>query len=322
MYRLRSTALLVTLPALLLGLFVAGPLAAQANRLTPGLAGERPPAPAAPEVASSLFWPLPQGLFFLSGTISVEVEVLLDGQLSFSESFRMEMPESLEGRAVELLTTRPRELSRLREIAVRDLAAITVRILVDGVEWDARPFAELDAVSRQLQQGRLQLARLTFGDPSEPEVPLRQTSAAATACEDQCDQEWWDCIETECYPEIICETCEVEHELCLDNCNPPPPPTCQDPKSVTYRTVTTLVGFGPTGYWQCYEDIFESDFYDGEWYEEWQYTYKDTRYKRTEYCNGTVTEEVVQVTYWYYFCNRPTFLFCYYPFTWAYNVCY
>lgn len=322
MVRLRSTALLVALPALLLGLLVAGPLSAQPERLTPGPGGERPSAPAAPEVAGSLFWPLPQGLFFLSGTVPVEVEVLLDGQLSFSESFRMEMPESLEGRAVELLTTRPRELSRLGEIAVRELAAITVRILVDGVEWDARPFTELDEVSRQLQQGRLQLARLRFGDPSEPQVPLRQTSAAATACEDQCYDDYLLCIETECFPEIICETCEVEHELCLENCNPPPPPTCQDPKSVTYRTVTTLVSYGPTGYWQCFEDIFESDFYDGEWYEEWRYTYKNTRYKRTEYCDGTVTETVDQVSYWYSYCWRPTYLFCYYPFTWVYNVCY
>lgn len=318
MSHLRPAAVFVALPVLLLGLFVTGPVSAQPDRLHPGLIGEKPPAPEAPEVAGALFWPLPEGLFFLSGPVPVEVEVLLDGELSFSESFRMEMPEALEGHAVELLTSRPEALPRLREIAARNLATVTVRVRVDGVEWDVRPFTELDAASRQLQQGGLRLVRLSFGAPSEPELPI-QTSAAAITCESQCHDDYLLCIETVCFPQIICETCETEYQLCLDNC---PEPPCQDPKSVTYRTVTTLVGYGPTGFWQCFEDIFQSDFYDGEYYEEWRYTYKDTRYKRVEKCDGTVTETVDSITYWYAYCWRPTYLSCYYPLTWAYNICY
>lgn len=100
-----------------------------------------------------------------------------------------------------------------------------------------------------------------------------------------------------------------------------PPPPCEDPKSVTYRTETTLVGYGPTGYWHCFEEPWEYDFYDGYYYEEYQYTYKDTTIKRTVYCDGTVTEEVVEVTYRYAYCFEPTHLICYYPVNWP-PLCY
>jgi hypothetical protein len=87
-------------------------------------------------------------------------------------------------------------------------------------------------------------------------------------------------------------------------------------------TVTQLVGYGWTGYSQCLESLFENDFYDGEWYDEYAYVFKNTRIRRTEYCNGTVTEDVLWVSYAYFYCNRPAYWTCYYPWTWEYNVCY
>jgi hypothetical protein len=325
----RTVLSFMLLPALVLGLFaLAGPLSAQPKRLTPALGNERPATPEAQDLEPALFWPLPEGLFLFQGTgpeVPVEVQVLIDGDLSFSESFQMEVPRELEGHAVELLTSHPKELGVLRALAARGRVTITVRIVIDGVEWDTLPFDQLADLSSELQQGKLQLVNLHFDGSSEPVTPLAQRAVSREACEDYCWDRYLNCLEIECAPQIICDTCEVEYQFCLDECPapppPPPPPPCEDPKSVTYHTVTSLVGYGPTGYWQCFEDIWENDFYDGTYYEEWQFVYKDTRYKRVELCDGTVTETVDSVTYWYFYCNLPNYLFCYYPWTWAYNVC-
>lgn len=295
---------------------LAGPLLAEPLLFSSGLQSIEL-SEAASEVPRPLLWQ-PEDLPSPQRPHQVEVQVLRGGALSLTESFLLTPPEVLDGHAVELLTSRPQELSVLRALAADGRADLTVRILVDGVEREHLPFAELDASSR-LQTGSLRLVPLVFGaaQSDDPPTPLEPAAGAATACEQQCDDEYLLCIETECYPEILCETCEVEHDLCLQGC-PPPEPVCP---TVSYYTTTTLVSFGPTGYWQCLEEIWENDFEDGYWYEEYAWVYRNTRIRRIVACDGGVTEEVAEVTYSYFYCNQNTYLFCYYPWTWAYNMC-
>ena len=72
---------------------------------------------------------------------------------------------------------------------------------------------------------------------------------------------------------------------------------------------------------KCLELPWESDYQWGEWYQPLQVTYKFYTLRRTEYCNGTVVNEELNVSYSTVFCYNSTHSACRNPLFKATNVC-
>lgn len=279
-------------------------------------------------------------LFFLlteeqaSAGKELEFRISLNGRPLLEEKITLQRGAS-KTPAFELLAREPETLARVRGLQERPSNQVTIAVALDGQILYESSFAELVEYNRTLWKGPFQpqaveskVRSFAPGLTGHAKPAAREKQALssvpvqkAASCPEQCSENYQWCLENVCHPQgtFFCEECDQEYESCMSSC---PPPPCTDPKSVRDYTVTQLVGYGWTGYSQCLESVFENDFYDGEWYDEYQFVYKNTRIRRTEYCDGTVTETVLWVTYSYFYCNRPAYWTCYYPWTWEYNVCY
>lgn len=256
----------------------------------------------------------------------LEVRVAVDGRPFVEERLSLE-PGQAKASDFELLARDPETLDRLYTLSKNAAHRIVVTVIADGETVRELSFRDLVRSNRALKRGKLQPqaakseVRVFIPKVSPPgsqeRTALNKGLQPDPDCEAQCDEQAQLCYYDYCDQRGDCSYCWDDYEYCVDRC----PTVCSDPKNVREFTQTQLVSYGWTGYSQCMEDIFENDFQDGELYDEYQYTYKNTRIRRTEYCNGTYSDEVLSVSYSYAYCNRRTFLTCFNPWTWAYNIC-
>jgi hypothetical protein len=151
-------------------------------------------------------------------------------------------------------------------------------------------------------------------DPSRPHPDLDGLLRAGTKdsspdpqCVQECYDTWGYCSSVEmencgCYPHCV--------DQCINNC----PWSCTDPLSVSERTVVEIVGASLVDY-NCYEDWPEFDFHNGHYYYTYWVTYKHSRIRTTRYCDNSVTEEVIGVSYSNGYCSVQDYWnTCAYPF--------
>lgn len=267
--------------------------------------------PEPPETAGTLLvWHLP-ALVAADRPMELEVEVLGNGRVAFTEVARIGIRDVEGERAVELLASDPERRDHYLALAERGNVELEVRLSIDGRVVAQHPLASL---AREGIAEGTRLLPLQYGAPAAPIGDDRQVFAVTAAdctqraaCLDSCRDDYMLCMETVCFPQIICEECENQHQLCQSSC---PPPCCTEPKSVTYSTNVQMVSATWSGS-GCYEGYFGGPGYN---YDRYWVEYKFTKYKHTESCSGTVTTTVDSVWYESDYCWQSTWFQC--PFPW------
>lgn len=312
---------------------VASPLLAQprASRdlsvLTPpelrGVVGTDPRIKEALE-SRPLFFAPPEDE--LSGARRLEFRVNLNGKPYLEETLRI---ERLGVGAFELLAMQPALLDRLYETAADRENRLTVEVLVDGRPVHAfSSFEELVQYNRELKTTSLnpRVARSEVRDytgaAKAPAVPTAKPGTAKGMqadpyCADQCYGDYdrctdygWGCDYGDC------SRCQNSLDACLSYC----PIVCVDPKSSTIETNNAVVATD-YGMQECREHHWESDFLSGELYTNTRFTWKRTKFQRTEYCDGHVEQQVISYEYWYDYCWSRSYTQCNSPWATAYPTC-
>lgn len=118
-------------------------------------------------------------------------------------------------------------------------------------------------------------------------------AAADQACEDECSRTYWECSDN-CGPfgGALCEQqCSDAANTCFHRCSNCP--------STREYTESTFEGYGPTGRRFCLKSQFANH---GAVYDEVYQVWKNTRYRRTDNCDGSHTTTVLGVSYDYPCC--------------------
>lgn len=309
------------------------PLTAQPSTQGPGSSGlagviEAADDPRLKEALESrtLFFVLPAGQGSSEGR-SLEFRVQLNGQPYLVETLALG-PLSDESPAFELLATKPILRDRLYQLGGKASNRITVQVVLDGqLLREFTSFAELLWYNREVKKGHLQprFAASEVRDLTSQRGPERfgglgRVSAKGMVtdpdCAQQCSDQYYQCREYYCDYGNCSPHCDTDYNRCINSC----PTTCEDPKSTSDSTSTQLVGYS-YGYQDCLEHWWEYDYHHGEWYQMVYLTYKHTTTRRTEYCDGSVTHEVVSVWYSNASCWNRTWSTCMYPWSKAWNTC-
>jgi len=269
--------------------------------------------------AEVLFYDL-DGDFIREGR-TLTFNITADGAPLFQETIQLQ-PLAFERVAVEALARNPRAMEVLFDLHQSGGVAIEFEVAIDGKPLETVSFAELrernglliqsESFSPWSGESKLDLLRAK----KNAEEPNHNPATEAT-CEQQCNAEYEDCALYYCGSgTVFCDPCLTILAECLDDC---PPPQCQDPKSVSTSTSTQFLGSTYQGL-QCMDSIFYGQ--PSEYYEVLLNNYKETTTRRTEYCDGSVTTEVIGVNYFSVVCYRPTYWQCSFGFGYPSPICY
>lgn len=303
---------------------LAGPAAAQSG----GLAAER-----ACNVGQSLssLW---NGEALESRSLFLSLSEIVSGQgsgrtltLEFVRNGKPIASEEflLPGEAVgdvEILARHRDLLERIYKLAEGKEPRLNLKVRVDGRVVRELSFEDLAAESLQLQEHGLKPVALKsrVADRLAP-APFRRRGSAEEisllakgyqpdpSCVGDCYDQYAGCTD-----ENLCNSCPTCGELinqCISWC----PQICSDPAGVSERTEREVVGLQLLDY-GCYEDRWQWDFQYGHYYSTYYYTFKYTTYRRTYYCNGSYSDEVINVTYYSDYCSSPSYS-CNWPGSWA-----
>jgi hypothetical protein len=302
--------LALTLFTASLALAAAGPRT-PANRPVPN----RPIVDPTEEIAQSLFVRVPGTEE--TGSRTVELQVQLDGRPFLTE--KLEVDATREDVDVELLARDAATLARLFRMAERQRAQISVAVRLDGSPLHELSFQEMVEASAKLVRSRdfrprpvASRLELFVPEPPKPDFlnpEMNKGMQPDPTCEQGCSDAYMFCSEN-CDQRGSCAYCTTDYQNCVASC----PQVCVDPKRVYDFTSTQLVGV-TTYYSTCYELPNQSDYQWGEWFDYRQYQWKNTRIRRTEYCNGTYSDQVLSVSYSSTYCSYRTYQICAWPAT-------
>ncbi len=304
-------------PALLTCLFLT---ASAALALSTG--PKAPPSPASEifgQPLSSQRQSDDRALYYLLGSAGHELEfdVRVNGQSYLDE--KMTLPADAAGATFELLAGDTAHRDRLLKLAESWRNRVSVAVKVDGRAVRELSLGELLASSRDLQRLPFRLGQVIKGtrwfSPEASEAPRRSPlSGLLKDCTSNCQSQFYSCMSSVCAGQEECDYCNQEFAACDANC---PPPTCTDPKSVSYYdspgTITSVTWAGTS----CLLDAPSlAEYYDHDYV-----TVRVDHYTVTTYCDGH-SSSTYYSTYSSGYCWHPTHISCssasYYPI----NVCY
>lgn len=282
-----------------------------ANRTVPNQAAAAPTE----DVAPSLFVRVPGGKAG-AGERSLKLQVQLDGRPFLTEKLQVEATQ--DDIAVELLARDSATRARLFRLAKRQGSQLSISVLLDGSPLHEMSFQKMLDASAKLIQSRdfhprpaASRVEIFVPDPSKPDVRSPAMSKGMQPdpeCEQACNDTYITCYYEICDQRGNCSYCWTDYEYCVAGC----PQICVDPKKVYEFTSTQLIG-AVTYYSTCYELPNQTDYLWGERFDYRRYDWKHTRIRRTEYCNGTYSDEVLSVSYSSTYCNYRTYATCYRP---------
>jgi hypothetical protein len=236
---------------------------------------------------------------------TLDVRVLVGGELFLTEALAVREPDLQADPVVELLSRNPSELALLFAAAEKQPGLVRFELSVDGGPARSLTFEELLAHNRELLGKNLlpQVAVSAVERPGEGEA-LQSVSAAVVTC-DQCWTNYYSCQYNSCVPELpprFCDRCDTQLDLCLASCEEPP---CEPWSEIVYTVV-------PVSYYslgiRCFYDVWYP--YDPWEFDEQVWTYKQTKIQRTHNCDGTTTDTVLSITYPQDYCYQRWFWDC------------
>lgn len=204
--------------------------------------------------------------------------------------------------AVRLMASHGAELANVRKIAETRGDELTVRISAGERVLVTGLFRDLDAAGKVLV-GNANVV----GAMSAIDVYLGQRTKAAVKtngmepdpeCESYCNQEYQNCMEWRCDQRGSCEFCWDEYENCVWNC----PKVCVDPKKVSdYQRYVYL----STDYYGNYCLRYWTDNHAYP-YNVYKDHYRVETVRKTEYCDGSYSEQVISSYNTYSWCYWQT----------------
>lgn len=247
------------------------------------------------------------------GPAAVRFDVHLDGQPYLTERLTLKPSDVLEP-AVEFLARDPKRLASLYELSAAG-NKIDISVLLNGQAMDSFTFESFVAYNEQIKSEGIHpvsTSPLRKQSPEADDGKLDQITASLTSgsCRDSCYADYDYCIYANCEPYVYnywCSRCDDTYYSCLNNC------PCED--QVSYTTRKEVVNSYDTGWAECLREWA----YRSILYKEVAYSIKNTKYKVTTHCDGTTTEEPVEVWYNYQTCFRSTGGICFYPSRNTYN---
>jgi hypothetical protein len=249
---------------------------------------------------------------------SLEVQVRFDGKPFLTE--KIAVPPSRQALDVELLARDAASLERLFRLAEKQAGRISVSVLLNGKVVHDLTLEELASASAGLLESRdfhpvpaASKVELFVAEPPMPDFlqpAMNKGYQPDPECEQACNDTYVTCYYEICDQRGDCSYCIRDYDYCVAGC----PQICVDPKKVSEFTTSEVIGVS-TLYSTCHELPNQSDFQWGEWYDYRKYDWKNTRIRRTEYCNGTYTDEVLSVTYSSTYCKSRSYLTCSRPAT-------
>ena len=203
--------------------------------------------------------------------------------------------------AVELLAWHPQVRQQILARAA-DGDRVTVQVGAGTAPILSTTVFDLLLAARVLRRGELvtpQTRSVVLADALSTGPTGQSFLVTKGTCEDTCYREFRSC-ESDCGIDDQCIWyCELVRDHCLLDCE-----TCTEP-TIEEWTTTTLVSwtyYGPT---EC-DGPLHGTGKEARWgYMKLKYT----DYRKTTYCDGTSTTEVIGVSYWEGFCWRLFFIY-------------
>jgi len=247
---------------------------------------------------------------------TLELAFDLDGERLASEQLQLQANKAGD---VEILARRPELLARIYQAAAQADGRVRVSVRLDGRLVREQTFHDLVAANRRLKQAPLSLLRVpsqVTPAAAEPQAPIGASGGLShlfakdvtpdPGCVQDCNDTYGYCSSIEqvgcdCYPNCVSQ--------CINNC----PQICTEPASVSESTTDQVISYTQVDY-HCYEDWPETDFWDGHYYWIFQTTHKRSRIRTTRHCDGSTTDEVIDVSYYTSYCSDRNYLAtCEYP---------
>lgn len=240
----------------------------------------------------------------LAGVRQVEVVFEMDDRLLAREV--IQVPSGLAAAAtLELLATAPDTLGRLYELAEEEGGLLSVTLLTDGLELRRLSFQDLVAYNREIKTAtKLDVVPrkskvVSALDRPAAGAPGRLISTTGKGlswvldqgCVNYCDDQFDRCQRAAAcgFKDRRCDLCVEQHNTCVNNCWVQ---VCTDPKNVSESDEYELINVYYLGQ-ECVQDPNLNTCV----VDQYQYSYKVSRVRRTEYCNGTSTSQVLYYSY-------------------------
>jgi hypothetical protein len=138
------------------------------------------------------------------------------------------------------------------------------------------------------------IARARLAEPGTS-VAYSPANAGQTPCEDACAADRQSCYESTCPGEDYCESCELQYNSCIANCNSGGGGEC--PTTSTQTSYGTVYSYPP------FEGVCVGYGYNGTPYEKTE-VYQDAATTTTTHnCDGSTTSQTQ---------HQYTYLYCYY----------
>src|SRR6185295_13666460 len=267
-----------------------------------------------PTVASDLLLiELPAGT--PAGRHDLDATFFARGKRLFTERLAFETVRGGGARTIELLAWHPQMRAEVLKLAQQPDSDVKVTVVLDAGSR-VLPLQRLLDQTKVLQQiGFEPLATRLQGGPAAPDIGglfAKDQAECLQSCSDVYDQCTYGCSVYACIQE-----CQYNYNVCASYC----PPDCTGP-TVREYTVTSYVSYVPVGESCFYESIFHPN--DGTRYVLLYVTKKHETHRETTYCDGSKTDEVIEVTYSNSYCWVSAVSSCSPPsggYAYNYNLC-
>jgi len=234
----------------------------------------------------------------IDGTPELLAEVVLGEKTLVRQTIELEgnVPEQS---VVRLLGSHGTELGKLRRIAAVRADELLVRVLAGERVVTGGRFADFDAASPGLV-GNANVVGATR--VIEVSLGVKRNSASIGTngyqpdpeCDAQCMAEYDFCMQYICDQRGSCQSCIDQYHNCSVAC----PRVCVDPKDVDDFTRYVYLGSDYYGI-TCMRDSRDNQLYSWDVYKD---NFRVENVRRTEYCNGTSSEQVMSTSNTYRWC--------------------
>jgi hypothetical protein len=216
----------------------------------------------------------------------------------------------------ELLAGDPEGLARVLSLAEKAGREAEITVALNGRTLKSFSLPEFLAYNRQFQESPPTLVKplgevRTFASDGAPVTPPGKPADPRAKdwdlnCLANCDTNRDYCYQTEpsCEGVDYCDVCENEWSSCRNGCW-----ICTDPKSVSEYTTSRIKSASWAG-----SDCLGTYYSPNYWYDYYNLVIENSRWRRTEYCNGSHTDTWLYSWDTYGSCMRNTYWSCSYSY--------
>lgn len=251
-----------------------------------------------PELLKGEVRPLLVELPDLGGKPATVVVTIMAGEKTLvRETIAIE--KGAAGSTVRIMAHQGKELEQLRKFEAMQPGTFRIDASIDDRPLPAIAFGEADLKSVELFEGKTSVVGATrlvdVSLAAKPKKVATNGMQPDPECEANCYNDYAFCVEYICDQRAGCQQCQQWYNDCLYSC----PWVCVDPKDVDTFERTVYQGSDYYGM-HCLTDMRDNQKYV---FDTWLAHYQQQTVRRTEYCNGSYSEEVIDSYNFSAWCN-------------------